>query len=144
MSFFVKNNFVSFPKKVNNNQKEKYRALNILPMLSKIFEKNLNRQLSSYFKNIFAKFQCHFRKEFRAQACLLLLTGKQKDAVRNTLDCHSYDLLIAKLNSYGISLTSLKLLIDYLINRKPNSLIVLERPLNRLPPRVYFRSTFVQ
>ena len=43
MSFFVKNNFVPFPKNVNNNQKEKYRALNILPMLSKIFEKNLNR-----------------------------------------------------------------------------------------------------
>ena len=33
-------------------------------------------------------------------------------------DCLSHDLLIAKLHSYGISLASLKLLTDYLTNRK--------------------------
>ena len=64
------------------------------------------------------------RKKFRTQGCLLLLSEKWKDADWKTLDCLSYDLLIAKLNSYGISLTSLKLLIDYLINRKPNYFIV--------------------
>ena len=33
-------------------------------------------------------------------------------------DCLSHNLLIAKLHSYGISLALLKLLTDYLTNRK--------------------------
>ena len=33
-------------------------------------------------------------------------------------DCLNHNLLIAKLHSYGISLASLKLLTDYLTNRK--------------------------
>ena len=33
-------------------------------------------------------------------------------------DCLSHDLLIAKLHSYGLSLTSLRVLSDYLSNRK--------------------------
>ena len=33
-------------------------------------------------------------------------------------DCISYDLLIAKLNAYGLSLSALKLIHDYLLKRK--------------------------
>ena len=33
-------------------------------------------------------------------------------------DCLSHDLIIAKLHSYGLLLTSLRLLSDYLSNRK--------------------------
>ena len=35
-------------------------------------------------------------------------------------DCISYDLLIAKLNAYGLSLSALKLIHDYLLKRKKN------------------------
>ena len=34
------------------------------------------------------------------------------------IDCLSHDLLIAKLHSYGLDLASLKVLQDYLTNRK--------------------------
>ena len=61
MSFLAKNNFLPIFKKVGKNQKDNYRVLNILPILFKIFEKVLNKQLPSYFKYVFTKFQCHFR-----------------------------------------------------------------------------------
>ena len=38
--------------------------------------------------------------------------------VSNAFDCLSHDLLITKLHSYGLSLRSLRLLSDYLSNRK--------------------------
>ena len=78
------------------------------------------------------------RKKLCSQGCLLHLTEKWKDAVWKTLDCLSYDLLIAKLNSYGVSLTSLKLLIEYLINLKANSFIVFWKSLNSVSPKGYW------
>ena len=53
--------------KGNRNQKDNYRPISILPIISKIFEKLICRQLSNHFDNIFSKFQCGFRKGFRAQ-----------------------------------------------------------------------------
>ena len=53
-------------KKGNQNQKDNYRPISILPIISKIFEKLICRQLSNHF-DIFSKFQCGFRKGFSAQ-----------------------------------------------------------------------------
>ena len=81
----------------------------------------MNKQLSIYFEEILSKFQCGFRKGFSTQHCLLLMLEKWKQAVDNNkvfgalltdlskaFDCISHDLLIAKLNAYGLSLSALK------------------------------------
>ena len=91
----------------------------------------MSKQLYIYLQNILSKFQCGFRKGFSTQHCLLLIIEKWKEAVdkdqtfgalltdlSKAFDCLSHDLLIAKLHFYGISLASLKLLTDYLTNRK--------------------------
>ena len=70
-------------KKDNRNQKDNYRVISILPIISKIFEKLIRRQLSNHFDNIFSKFQCGFRKGFSTQHCLLLMIDKWKKAVDN-------------------------------------------------------------
>ena len=67
-------------KKDNRNQKDNYRLVSILPIISKIFEKLVCRQLSNHFDNIFSKFQCGFRKGFSAQHCLLLMIDKWKSS----------------------------------------------------------------
>ena len=54
-------------KKGSRNQKENYRPVSILPIISKIFEKILSKQLYIYFENILSKFQCGFRKGFSTQ-----------------------------------------------------------------------------
>ena len=113
-------------KNESRNHKTNYRLI-----VSKIFEKNMNNQLSTYFEKILSKFQCGLRKGFRTQHCLLLMLEKWKHAVGNkkvfgarltdlskAFDCICRDLLIAKLNAYGLSLPALKLVHNYLQNRK--------------------------
>ena len=55
------------------NKKDNYRSISILPLISKIFEKIMCRQLSNHFDNILSKFQCGFRKGYSPQLCLLLI-----------------------------------------------------------------------
>ena len=99
----------------------------MLLLISKIFEKIIRRQLSNHFDNILSKFQCGFRKGYSPQHYLLLMIDKWKKAVDNhkvfgavltdlskAFDCICHDLLIAKLNTYGLSLPALKLTSDYL------------------------------
>ena len=89
----------------------------MLPLISKIFEKLMCRQLSNYFDNILSKCQCRFRKSYSPQRSLLSMIDKWKKAVDSnkafgavltdlskTSDCICHDLPIAKLNSYELSI----------------------------------------
>ena len=77
------------------------------------------------------KYQCGFRSQFKVHHCLLLMLEKWKMASNNkeafgtllsdlskAFDCFDNELSIAKLHAYGLSLLSLKLVHDYLLNRK--------------------------
>ena len=91
--------------------------------------------MSQFFNNIFLKYQCGFRKSFSTQQCLLTMkrgkksfdNGKAFGALltdlSKTFNCLDHELLIAKLNAYGFSLTALKLIHDYLSNRKERTKI---------------------
>ena len=123
-------------KKGKNYIKGNYRPVSILPNLSKIFEKCMFEQMSQFFENIFSKYQCGFRKGFSTQQCLLAMLEKWKRSVDNSkmfgalltdlskaFDCLDHELVIAKLNAYGFSLTALKLVHNYLSNRKQRTKI---------------------
>ena len=114
-------------KNGSRNHKTYYRPVNILSIVSKIFDRIMSNQLSTYFEKISSKFQCGYRKGFITQLCLLLMLEKWKHAVDNkkvfgalltdlskAFDCICHDLLIAKLNAYGLSLPALKLVHNYL------------------------------
>ena len=98
----------------------------------------MSYQLSPYFEKIVSKFQCDFGKGFSTQRCLHLMLEKWKYAVDNknvfgallrdlskTFVCICPDLLIAKLNAYGLSLPALKLVHNNLQNRKKEQRMVL-------------------
>ena len=87
--------------------------------------------MSAYFDQIFSKYQYGFRKGYSTQQCLLAKlekwkSGKDKGKVFGALltdlpkafDCLDHELLIAKLNAYGFTLPTLKLVHDYLSDRK--------------------------
>ena len=53
--------------------KDNYRPVGILPIISKIFEKLLCKQITFFIYALLSNFQCGFRKEFGAQDCLLAM-----------------------------------------------------------------------
>ena len=87
--------------------------------------------MSNFFEDIFSKYQCDFHKGYSAQHCLLVMIEKWKRIVdyggvfgalltdlSKAFDCIPHDLFIAKLEAYGFQIDALKLIYDYLLNRK--------------------------
>ena len=116
--------------------KENFRPVSILPTLSNIFEKCMFAQISTFFDNIFSNQQCGFRKGCSAQHCLLVMLETWKRCIdkgkvfgalltglSKALDCLDHELLTAKVNTFGFSLPGLRLINDYLSNRKQRTKI---------------------
>ena len=112
-------------KQGSRNKKENYRPISILPLISKIFEKIICRQLSNHFDNILSKFQCGFRKGYSPQHCLLLMIDKWKKAVDNhkvfgavltDLSKNSIAFVMIYSLQNGMPLPALKLITDYFQN----------------------------
>ena len=89
------------------------------------------KQISEYFDLFFSKYQCSFRKGFCSQHCLAAMLEKWQSAIENkkpfgalltdlskAFACLPHDLLTAKLNAYGFSMKSLRLIQKFLSNRK--------------------------
>ena len=102
-------------KKDDPLDRENYRPISILPLLSKVYEKLLYNRLSDYVENIFNVILCGFRKAHNTQHTLFkLLQSWQKELDEKSMvatvlidlskpyDCIPHDLLIAKLSLYGI------------------------------------------
>jgi hypothetical protein len=118
-------------KKDCKSKKENYRPISILPTLSKVFEKVLLNQLAEFSQEILFPYLCGVRKGYSTQHALFnLLQNWQKcldkSGVVGTVlmdlskayDCISPSLLIAKLAAYGLDTDSLRLLYNYLTQRK--------------------------
>ena len=96
----------------------------------------LFEKMSVYFGKFLSDQQCGFRKGYSAQDCLLNLLEKWKNSVDKSksfgalltdlskaFDCLNHELLTAKLNAYGFTLPALRLIHDYLSNRKQRTKI---------------------
>ena len=118
-------------KNKSKNSKDNCRPVSILSNISKVYERYIYDQMEAYFETILSPSQCGFRKGFSAQHCLISLIEKWKKSIDNggafgalmtdlskAFDCLSHELLIAKLEAYGFDEKSLKLIYNYLSNRK--------------------------
>ncbi len=118
-------------KKDDNTNKENYRPISILPSLSKIFERIMFQQMTSYVSNLLSPYLCGFRKGYNAQHALLRLKNnlnicldkREKIGLfmmdlSKAFDCIPHELLIAKLSAYGFDNQSLKFVYSYLKERK--------------------------
>ena len=78
------------------------------------------KQIFEFFKNIFSKKQCGFKKGHSTQQCLLATLEKLERSVDSgkAFGGLKHELVIAKLNPYGFSVPVLQLIHDYLSHRK--------------------------
>ena len=90
------------------------------PVISKLYERSMFKQISQVFENILSKNQFGFRKGHNTEQCLLAMLEKWKRSVDSckafgaliadlskAFDCVDHKLLIAKLNAYGFSVPAL-------------------------------------
>ena len=107
-----------------------YGPISTLPYLSKVFEKLLSMNINVFFENKFSSLLCGFRAIHSTQKALLKLLQHWQSCLNNSgivgtilmdlskaFDCLPHDLLIAKLEAYGFSCISLKLIFSYLGGR---------------------------
>ena len=118
-------------KKLDSSDKANYRPTSVLPLLSKVFEKIIYDQLYEYLENFLSELLCGFRKAHSTQHALFRLIQKWQEELDSggyvgtilvdlskAYDCLSHDLLIAKLEAYGLDVGSLNFLLDYRSLRK--------------------------
>ena len=127
-----------------------------------MYRVNLNeRELNNYFDRILSKYHFGFRKGHSAQYCLILLIEKLKRHLNENnmfgmiltdlskaFDCIPHDLLIAKLEAYGLAMSSLRIIYSYLTKRKQrvrinNSYSDSVRDFIWCTSGIYFRPSFI-
>ena len=117
-------------KKLKNTLVDNYRPVSVLPTVSKIFERIMQKQMNTFVENFLSPYLCGYRKGYNSQYALLAMIEKWKLSLDNgeyaggilmdlskAFDTINHQLLIAKLYAYGFSKNALELLSDYLKNR---------------------------
>ena len=118
--------------------KKNYRPITVLPSVSKIFQRLMQNQMHfvrhferHFVQKFLSPLLCDFRVCYGTQHGLLRLIETCNKSIDNggiagavltdlskAFDCLDHELLIAKLNAYGFSRSTLLFVYSYLDNRK--------------------------
>ena len=128
-----------------------YRPVSVLNVFSKVLERFILYQLTSYFKSILSEFRSAYRTQYSCQHVLLRMietwrkcldenkiVGVALMGLSKAFDCLPHDLLVAKLEAYGLDTKTLKHMLSYLSGRKQcvkirNSFSLLKLILSDIP-----------
>ena len=113
-----------------------HRPVSILPPISKVDGKLLQKQINNYVENNLSPYLCGYMKGYSTQNALICLIEKWKKVLdkkdfcgvvlmelSKALDTINHKLLIGKINTYGFKDSALKLLLSYLSNRWQRTII---------------------
>ena len=117
--------------KKKKHEKENYRPVSVISVISKIPERCLYDQIYKNIDKTFSRHQMGYPKGYSSQHSLIAMfekwnenldKGKECGALcvdlSKAFDCLQHDLLLANLNAYGFDYKSLKLISSFLRNRK--------------------------
>ena len=123
-------------KEKATTNKKNYRPVSLTVILSKLYERNMHSQISSYIERFLSPHLFGYRKGHSAEHCLLDMIEMWRKALdekkiagailtdlSKAFDCLSHELLIAKLEAYGFDKSALKFIYDYLKDRKQRTKI---------------------
>ena len=118
-------------KKLDCSVMENYRPVSILPVVSKIFERIMQKQMNMYVEKYLSPLLCGYRKGYNTQYALIAMIEKWKKTLdqnsglcgailmdlSKAFDTINHELLIAKLEAYGFDNSALIILLNYLSKR---------------------------
>jgi len=125
-------------KSGNMSKVENYRPISVLPVLSKVLEKAVHNQLSTYLEQneLLNKFQFGYRSKRSTDIATTLfvdeirengdkgkLTGALFLDLSKAFDTINHSLILNKLESYGINRKEIQWFTDYLFCRKQTVVI---------------------
>ena len=73
-------------KKKDPLDKTNYRSVSVLPIVSKLFEKIIQKQINGFISNCLSPYLCGYREDYNTEQALLVLAEKWK----NNLDDKGY------------------------------------------------------
>ena len=118
-------------KKLETIFKENYRPVSLLPLVSKIFERLMLKQMKPFIESFLSNWLCGYRKGYNAQYALTAMIERLKQCLdknggiygavlmdlSKAFDTINHELLIAKLKAYGFDKSALDILLSYLSDR---------------------------
>ena len=96
-------------KKLENILKENYRPVTLLPVVSKISDRIMLKQMKPFIEQFLSKWLCGYRKGYNAQYALVAMMEKLKECLDN------------KKGIYGCLLYTSPSPRDYAASRMPSS-----------------------
>ena len=118
-------------KKEDASLLKNYRPVSVLPVVSKIYERIMQKQILEYIDKHLSPHLCGYRKGYSTQTALISMLEKWKLSIDNkgfaggvlmdlskAFDTINHQLLLAKLHAYGFSKQALAIVCSYLSNRK--------------------------
>ena len=113
-----------------------YRPVSLLPIVSKLFERNMYNQILAYIDKFLSPYLFGFRKGHSTEQFLIIMLEAWKKALdekknagailtdlSKAFDCLSHDLLTAKLRAYGFDHDALIFIYSYLKERRQRTKI---------------------
>lgn len=122
----------------SKTDKNNYRPISVLPVLSKIFERHLHNSLYAFLNDndLLYQLQSAFRKHYSTETALInifdrmlfnlddnRINGLVLADFQKAFDLVSHDILIEKLRIYGLDECSLGLIRSFLHNRRQRTVI---------------------
>ena len=117
-------------KKLSTVLKKNYRPVSVLAIVSKVFERFIDKQTNQYIEKFLSRYLCGYRKDYSPQHAMVYMIEKWKESrdkggfaggvlmdLSKAFDTINHKLLIAKLRAYGFGISSLEIIFDYLSNR---------------------------
>ena len=108
-----------------------YRPVSLIPIVSKLFERDMYSQILAYIETFLSPYLFGYRQGYSTEQCLIVMLEKWKKALdgkkyagailtdlSKAFDCLNHDLLISKLDAYGFHKTALTFIYNYLKERK--------------------------
>ena len=118
-------------KKDEKTLTKNYRPVSLIPVVSKLYERNMYNQINMYIQNHLSPYLFGFRKGHSTEQCLVIMLEEWEKALdkkdsagailtdlSKAFDSLNHGLLIAKLSAYGFDDESLKFIHSYLKERK--------------------------